>query len=186
MLVRSSTRNLFYRNKQSTQYSIRVSWNVYLPEFIELCLRFMKVAFGSYSSTHPFFNFRKTVSRRKDGCVHWPFIPLARPLFLKIKIPMKGYRFSSTEEIQTRMTEVVEIIPKEEFFCAYQWLYKPYPRGRSSIRGRCWYLSLMNGIVHWNMIVRFEMTRRQSFGSTLLFFFGEPIHRWSTHGFNFF
>ncbi len=24
------------------------------------------------------------------------------------------------------------------------------------------------------------------FGSTLLFFFVEPIHRWSTHGFNFF
>ncbi len=40
-------------------------------------------------------------------------------LFPKRKIPTKGYRFSSVEEIQIRAIDVFKIIPKEELSCAF-------------------------------------------------------------------
>ncbi len=44
-----------------------------------------------------FFNFGKIVFGQKERCVHWPST------------------FSSVEEIQTKMTEVLKTILEEEF-----------------------------------------------------------------------
>lgn len=79
--------------------------------------------------SHSSILVKQYLAKRQVVCIdHPPYSPdLAPPdyfLFPKVKMPMKGHRFSSIEEIQTRVTEVLRTIPEEAFSRAFQCLYE--------------------------------------------------------------
>lgn len=66
--------------------------------------------------------------RQVTSIVHPPYSPDLAPadffLFPKLKLHLKGTRFTSVEEIQTSVTRHLNVIPKEDFSRAFQKLHE--------------------------------------------------------------